>query len=382
MIRNKAYYLQIIGTTTYLIPTGQMKSDHRKSIVINSVGEYIWNLLENEKTMQEIIEECISYYEASEEEKSELTGDVEQFVEMLLKNQVILENEMKPVDYLEQIESVVIANTKISFYGDRNIYPERFERFVTLDRRVEDIRIELVNNSLDPVNDRKLLVENELLRVVESKERYILEFPQSREVFGCQISKDGRLVRIHAVHSLSKESLQLVFDSVRVAFSYRLLMEDMIAIHSASILYKEKAWLFSAPAGTGKSTHANLWKEAFNVNTINGDLNFMIMENDKPVIYGTPWCGTSGIYDNEVHELGGIIFLKRNDENYTEEITEEEKILLISKRLVSPAWNESLMAKQFEVASAISDRITVTRLNCNKETKAAVVMKQYIDNIQ
>ena len=37
--------------------------------------------------------------------------------------------------------------------------------------------------------------------------------------------------------------------------------KGMFALHSASLLYLEKAWLFSGPSGMGKSTHTALWKK-------------------------------------------------------------------------------------------------------------------------
>ena len=58
-------------------------------------------------------------------------------------------------------------------------------------------------------------------------------------------------------------------------------------------------------------THTNLWKEQFGTKIINGDLNLIGWSNgeqtnigqsvDKPgskghpIVYGMPWCGTSGI---------------------------------------------------------------------------------------
>lgn len=382
MIRNDAFYIQQTGKIKYLIPVGQMKSDKKKCTIINSTGEYIWNLLEDDLTEQEIIDKSIEYFEVSEDEKEEFTNDICSYLKELRINSIIVEREMEPQNYLENINSIVIANIKLSFYGDKSIYPDKFTEFESMDRRMEDVRVELVNSSLEFDLDRKLLVENELLRVVETNDRYMLSFPQSKEVYGCQIKKDGRLVRIHAFHKLSEEGIQLVFDSIRVAFLYKALNYGYVAIHSASILYNNKAWLFTAPSGTGKSTHANLWKESFGVNTINGDLNLVALDNEKPVIYGTPWCGTSNIYDNEEHELGGVIILKRNEKNFIEELPLEDKILLVSQRAVSPAWNKNMMEEQFKTVADLTEKILIARLNCNKESEAAVVIKQYIDKTQ
>lgn len=111
-------------------------------------------------------------------------------------------------------------------------------------------------------------------------------------------------------------------------------------------------------------------------------MNLVALDNEKPVIYGTPWCGTSKIYDNEEHELGGVIILKRNEKNFIEELPLEDKILLVSQRAVSPAWNKNMMEEQFRTVADLTEKILIARLNCNKESEAAVVIKQYIDKTQ
>ena len=46
-----------------------------------------------------------------------------------------------------------------------------------------------------------------------------------------------------------------------------------IMIHSSAVVMDGKAYLFTAPCGTGKSTHIALWKKAFgdSVHVVNGD---------------------------------------------------------------------------------------------------------------
>ena len=43
----------------------------------------------------------------------------------------------------------------------------------------------------------------------------------------------------------------------------RLLDDDIILFHCSALQMDGKAVLISAPSGTGKSTHARLWKEYF-----------------------------------------------------------------------------------------------------------------------
>ena len=58
---------------------------------------------------------------------------------------------------------------------------------------------------------------------------------------------------------------------------YALLNADAIVFHSSAIMVDNEAYLFTAQSGTGKSTHARLWREML------GDRAVMI-NDDKPII--------------------------------------------------------------------------------------------------
>lgn len=73
---------------------------------------------------------------------------------------------------------------------------------------------------------------------------------------------------------------------------------------------------------------------------INGDLNLLAFENDMPVIHGLPWCGTSGISDIHTYPLGGILLLRQDKTDFIEDLSMDEKALLLMQRLISPIWNE------------------------------------------
>ena len=47
------------------------------------------------------------------------------------------------------------------------------------------------------------------------------------------------------------------------AICKKLPLYGVFLFHSAAIAYDQRAYLFSAPSGTGKSTHIGLWRECF-----------------------------------------------------------------------------------------------------------------------
>ncbi len=96
-------------------------------------------------------------------------------------------------------------------------------------------------------------------------------------------------------------------------FYRRLLKFDGMMLHASAVGYRGKAYLFSAPSGTGKSTHTAGWLRLL------GDEAFII-NDDKPalrfidgVLYacGTPFSGTSPLNEDAMLPVGGVCFLRR-----------------------------------------------------------------------
>ena len=133
----------------------------------------------------------------------------------------------------------------------------------------------------------------------------------------------------------------------------------------------------------GKSTHTALWHELFDTPYLNGDLNLLGLHKDHIIVYGIPWCGTSGIFTAEAYELGGIVLLGRDlQTDYLEELNPSEKILRVMQRMISPAWTERQLSENLFFAGEIADRVPVLHLLCTKNASAACVIKNTIDQLE
>ena len=110
------------------------------------------------------------------------------------------------------------------------------------------------------------------------------------------------------------------------SFYTQLLHFGGMMLHSSCVVMDDKAYLFTAPCGTGKSTHTRLWLEQF------GDRAY-ILNDDKPALrfvdgvwyaYGTPWSGKHGRDSNIAVPLAGICILERGEANQIRPITGQE----------------------------------------------------------
>ena len=156
-------------------------------------------------------------------------------------------------------------------------------------------------------------------------------------------------------------------------------MQALFVLHSVSIFYQGKAWLFSGSSGTGKSTHANLWANRYHTPVLNGDLNVLGIKNGLPYLYGLPWCGTSETYTTTTYPLGGIVFLKQAPFNRVNSLPPDEQALFLMQRMISPTWTKDLLLKNLAFAETLAPLTKIFRLNCTKNPEAAAVMKAAID---
>lgn len=100
-----------------------------------------------------------------------------------------------------------------------------------------------------------------------------------------------------------------------------------MVFHGATIEVDGRAYIFTAPSGTGKSTHIALWRRAFgqDVAIINGDKPMLrIVERNTAgrgaggdlgsvLAYGTPWAGKENWQRNTSAPLAGICVVTRAD---------------------------------------------------------------------
>ena len=109
-------------------------------------------------------------------------------------------------------------------------------------------------------------------------------------------------------------------------FNRAIIKHNAMLIHSSAVCYEDKAYLFSAGSGVGKSTHTKLWLDAFpdKAEIINDDKPVVRLMDNIPIVYGTPFDGGSGIAKNKSAPLKAVVFLERGTENKIRKATTQE----------------------------------------------------------
>ena len=426
---SKYYTIKNSGDTYFLLPFGQAIADHKRGVTLNRSGAELFDALKKGNMSGDELNENIDFISSLKK-----LGIIDPVSIVSYNDDVIFQNAEKSIInrsknniYDNDIPAAFsvagnnedkiaktpeskynIARVNINIIGDISLIHEGFNLFKVPDvpnpslnkneglykdrNSTSDLNIEIKKyDGNDPRHDfpvnygAKPLIVNYQLCVYPSKDRdtYDLFFPCNHHVFYARLSCDGTRAILYYIGACEKsDKINIrseLFHAIRMIFLYHASFKGMFAIHSASLLYKEKAWLFSGQSGTGKSTHTNLWHKNFDTPLINGDVNLVSVAGDTPMVHGTPWCGTSGIYDNKSYTLGGITLLKQSLENKVNTLSLPHKQLLVNQRIISPSWTEEMFDRNWDnTCLAVSD-IFVSQLECRPDDAAALVMKKATD---
>ena len=153
----------------------------------------------------------------------------------------------------------------------------------------------------------------------------------------------------------------------------KMPLYDTFLFHGSVIAVDGKAFAFAAPSGTGKSTHAALWRQYL------GDRVVMV-NDDKPLIkifdevtvYGTPYDGKHRLSNKIGVPLKAVCLLERSDENRIEKMRASEAFPKVWGQVYHPSDKTSL-AKTLDLINVFMSRVEFYKLQCNMDIDAAKV---------
>lgn len=370
------YLLHEIAGIPYLLPYGQNVADFRRSIRLNESGVLLYRALKQGADEEALLTALISHYQAEESDIPALKEDISLFLLQLEAANILslpTEKTVNTADHSFQIGPVIIG-----YHGPKELLVPSFWDF-SCENTAPDLTAHIVPSVPDVHVNRDILVRTDEMTIGRNSDCYLFLYPPGYGISEMHVSLDGRHAALFCPKPYDGGLSEKIFHALRFAFLVCAQRMGIFALHSASILYQNKAWLFSGPSGSGKSTHTALWNRCYQTPYLNGDLNLLGVAEDVPVVYGIPWCGTSGCYTTSTVPLGGITFLKQAPIDALLPLSAEEVSLRTMQRLVSPSWTENMLLSNLSFVQKLSRTVPFFHLQCTKETSAAAVMKQAID---
>lgn len=166
------------------------------------------------------------------------------------------------------------------------------------------------------------------------------------------------------------------FNMLGEIFKYILIKHNGFVVHSSSISYKGNGILFSAPSGTGKSTHTGLWQKVYeDVEIINDDMPAVRKIDGVWHLCGTPWSGKSEKNKNECVPLRAIVFLERGETNYLEKLDPAKAVFKVLNQTLLPVYKD-MMSQVMDSISDAFKSVPCYILKCNISDEAPKTVKE------
>lgn len=158
-----------------------------------------------------------------------------------------------------------------------------------------------------------------------------------------------------------------------------LLHYGRLILHASAVIYHERAYLFTAPSGGGKSTQAKIWEQTLHAQVINGDKVVLHNNGSDLIAYGSPIAGTSGIYRNICAPVAAIVQLEKGLENTITPLTMRDRYLLLYGEAVKSDWDANFNRSLLQLAASYLQRTEYVQLRCVPDHSAAECLLDYLN---
>lgn len=151
-----------------------------------------------------------------------------------------------------------------------------------------------------------------------------------------------------------------------------------MVLHSSSIELDGHGLAFSAPSGTGKSTHTSMWRNMFkNCNAINDDTPIVYNNGNGFFICGSPWSGKTEINANICAPLDAVVCLYQDKVNHIEKISPRISLPFLINEIRSTAISSREELK-LSILTDLLSNTNIYRLGCLPNDDAVIICKENI----
>ena len=163
-------------------------------------------------------------------------------------------------------------------------------------------------------------------------------------------------------------------NAVHALLAEQLARRGVLLMHGSALCMDGQGYIFTAKSGTGKSTHARLWREVFGdrVWMINDDKPMLRVGPDGATVWGTPWDGKHHLSQNAGAPLSAIVQIRQAPENRLKPMSKAEAFPLLMQQTYAsadPATGLQILSLQRQIL----EKVRFYVMECNMEKEAAEV---------
>ena len=147
----------------------------------------------------------------------------------------------------------------------------------------------------------------------------------------------------------------------------------VLLFHGSAICVDGRTYIFTAPSGTGKSTHTRLWREMLtdhDVVMLNDDKPFLKVEDGRVTAYGSPWRGKESLGCKMSAPVEAICSISQGLKNVIREATPEEMYPIFYEQSLRPLDKEGT-ENHLRTLDLLTRSVRLYKYECNMSLEAA-----------
>ena len=232
--------------------------------------------------------------------------------------------------------------------------------------------IGIISARASRLSDGSIIME--FLHVSDSVVRLWMKMPPELNKAEIIIAPDGDIDDAH-----------ILSHAIMIALMLATCDNGTLVIHSSSVIYDGKAYLFQGKSGTGKSTHAALWTKNIPGAELLNDDNPLIRISDDgtAMVYGSPWSGKTHCYRNLSAPIGAFVRIKRDDRNFLQKLPPlKAYVSLTASVFYLPFLSDRLKEIRHKTIERLAATVPCCEMHCLPDADAALVCKSSVLSLQ
>ena len=170
-------------------------------------------------------------------------------------------------------------------------------------------------------------------------------------------------------------------NALMLMFAFRTAPLMTLEMHAAVVVKggdEARGYLFLGHSGTGKSTHARQWLQAFPDAWLLNDDNpiLRVLDDGNVYVFGSPWSGKTPCYNNAHARVGAIIKLSQAPFNELQALTLPQAYAYILSSASGLKTDQQMADHLYNSIKHIITHVKCYHLNCLPNTEAAEVCFQ------
>ena len=189
-----------------------------------------------------------------------------------------------------------------------------------------------------------------------------------------QASPDFRLCHVRLCTDSDSQRVYGLNNAVMMAYAFSTATHDTLLVHASVIRCDGRAYMMTAPSGTGKSTHTRLWYDNIpGCDLMNDDNPVLRIVDGQAIVYGSPWSGKTPCYRNIQAPVGAVVRIQQRPANSIRRLAPVEALSILLPAMSSMKWDRRVSRGIYDSVTRLIAACNIYELGCLPNAEAALL---------